>query len=109
MEPQLTPTLSPGDRFMSPGCNYEYEVIGACCMLYDRNNLPFPSCSLDWKGKQPSWRRIGRRFINDISSANKEVYYVKLLGCYNEHLAYQYWVFTYWDMGKEFKKWWHGK
>ena len=105
---EIKPTLKPGDVFYSPGCSYRYEVVGAVCQLYDRENLPYPSCSLSWKGKQPSWRRIGRRFINDIASANREVYLVKLLGAREEY-AYQHWVFTYWGMSIEFRKWWHGK
>jgi hypothetical protein len=103
------PTLKSGDRFKSPGCLYEYEVIGACCQLFDRESLPYPSCSLDWKGKQPSWRRIGRRFINEPSSANREIYYVRRINAQYEQLATTYWVFTYWQMSPELKKWWHKK
>lgn len=103
----MQPTLKQGQRFFSPGGNFEYEVIGACCLLYDRELLPYPSCSLNWKGKQPSWRRIGRRFINDMSASNSEVYYVKLIDSNFENLSYSYWVFTYWEMEESLKKWWH--
>lgn len=110
----FSPTLSPGDRFYSPGMTNEYEIIGAVCLLFDRDTLPYPCCSLEWKGKQPSWRRdkktgigIGKRFVNDFASKNCEVYAVKLL---NHNNIYQhYYTFTYWRMSDDFRKWWHGK
>lgn len=109
----MKPTLNPGDKFFSPGGSFEYEVIGAVCLLYDRDQLPYPSCSLNWKGKQPSWRRdennvgIGRRFVNDFASKNKEVYAVNLL--HHNNLYQHYFVFTYWEMSHELRKWWYGK
>lgn len=102
----MLPTLKTGDRFKSPGCSFEYEVIGACCQLFDRENLPYPSCNIQWKGKQPSWRRIGKRFIPDIGSKNLECYSVKLLG-YQNFSETKVWVFTYWAMSDELKKWWY--
>ena len=59
--------LSPGTRFRSPGGSFSYEVIGPVCRLYDREELPWPCCRLQWKGKEPSWNRIGRRFVGDIA------------------------------------------
>jgi hypothetical protein len=100
-------SLKPGDKFYSPGASFEYEVMGACCLLFDREELPYPCCSLEWKGKQPSWRRIGKRFIPDIASSNKEVYSVKLLG--KKNLYQHYFTFTFWEMPKDLKKWWYGK
>ena len=60
-----------GKRLRSPGGSFLYEVQGPVCRLYDREQLPWPSCSLQWKGKQPSWRRIGRRFVADLSVSHK--------------------------------------
>jgi hypothetical protein len=65
-----------GKRFRSPGGSFVYEVIGPVCRLYDREELPWPSCSLQWRGKQPSWRRIGRRFIPDIAAQRCPSYQV---------------------------------
>ena len=59
--------LDHGDTFRSPGGSFQYTVQGPVCRLYDRTELPWPSCSLAWKGKQPSWNRIGRRFVGDIA------------------------------------------
>ena len=60
--------LEPGTTYNSPGGSFSYVVQGACCRLYDREELPWPSCSLNWKGKQPSWNRVGRRLVGDIAA-----------------------------------------
>ena len=65
-----------GKRIKSPGGSFVYEVIGPICRLYDREGLPWPSCSLQWRGKQPSWRRIGRRLIPDIAAQRCPSYQV---------------------------------
>lgn len=52
----------------SYGGSFVYEVQGPVCRLYDREELPWPSCSLAWKGKQPSWNRQGPRLVPDISA-----------------------------------------
>jgi hypothetical protein len=59
--------LDSGVSFQSPGGTFAYVVVGPCCRLYDREELPWPSCSLAWKGKQPSWKRIGKRLVADIA------------------------------------------
>ena len=46
------------------------------CRLFDREELPWPSCSLQWKGKQPSWRRVGRRLIPDVGPNRYQSYSV---------------------------------
>lgn len=71
--------LKPGQIFKSPGGTFNYRVVGACCRLYDRSNLPFPCCSLSWLGKQPSWRRIGKRFVPDIAVKQSPSYCVQLV------------------------------
>ena len=59
--------LESGTSFSSPGGSFSYVIQGPVCRLYDREELPWPSCSMSWKGKQPSWNRIGRRFVGDIA------------------------------------------
>jgi hypothetical protein len=71
------PILKTGETIMSPGKTFEYEVIGPVCRLYDREELPWPSCSIAWKGKQPSWRRIGRRFVVDMGTRFAPSYNVR--------------------------------
>lgn len=101
---RLYPTLKTGERFTSPGGSFEYEVIGACCLLFDRDTLPYPCCNIGWKGKQPSWNRRGKRFIPDISTKKCENYSVKLLH-YTQRKPLC-WSFTYWIMGNELRRWW---
>ena len=67
----------PGKKLRSPGGSFFYVVQGPCCQLYDREELPWPSCNLQWRGKQPSWNRIGARFVADISTSRFASYSVK--------------------------------
>ncbi len=73
--------LQQGDLFASPGGEVFYRVAGGpVCLLYDREGLPWPCCSLEWRGKQPSWRRIGRRLIPDIGGKYRPCYAVEQVG-----------------------------
>ena len=69
--------LKIGKKIQSPGGSFVYEIQGPVCVLYDRNELPWPCCSLVWKGKQPSWNRQGKRFVPDLAAAKCEAYWVK--------------------------------
>lgn len=69
-----------GYIFQSPGHQFSYRVIGPCCRLFDREQLPWPCCRVQWRGKEPSWRRIGRRLIADLSAKRYPSYCVELLG-----------------------------
>lgn len=92
----------------SPGGTFAYQIIGPCCRLYDRENLPWPSCSLIWRGKQPSWRRVGRRFILDVGSKNHPTYAVRLLGqdsAVESMLLTLYWL----DLSSSEREWWYGR
>lgn len=60
--------LEHGDTFRSPGGAFQFTVQGPVCRLYDREQLPWPCCRLAWKGKEPSWNRVGRRFVADIAT-----------------------------------------
>lgn len=68
---------TPGKKLRSPGGSFFYQVQGPCCVLYDREELPWPSCRLSWKGKEPSWNRVGRRFVPDISASRCPAFAVK--------------------------------
>jgi hypothetical protein len=65
---QVQTVFSSGSLHTSPGGQYTYRVLGPCCRLFDREELPWPCCRLAWRGKEPSWRRIGRRFVPDLAS-----------------------------------------
>ncbi len=72
--------LHHGDLFSSPGCHFSYRVIGPCCRLFDREQLPWPCCRLQWRGKEPSWRRIGKRFVPDVGTKRHPSYSVEIVG-----------------------------
>lgn len=72
--------LEQGQVIISPGCHFSYRVIGPCCRLFDRDQLPWPSCRLQWRGKEPSWRRIGKRFVVDLATRGHPTYSVEILG-----------------------------
>ena len=69
-----------GSIFNSPGCSYTYQVLGPCCRLFDREQLPWPCCRLEWKGKEPFWNRQGKRFIPDIGCKGHPSYAAYPLG-----------------------------
>ena len=71
--------LDHGSVHTSPGGQYSFRVIGPCCRLYDREELPWPCCRLAWRSKEPSWRRVGRRFVADLGSRRCPSYSVELL------------------------------
>lgn len=72
--------LPSGSVLYSPGNQFRYRIIGPCCRLFDREQLPWPCCRLQWRSKEPSWRRIGPRFIPDLSTKRCPSYSVELIG-----------------------------
>ncbi len=62
----------------SLGGYFSFKVIGPCCRLFDREELPWPCSRIAWKSKEPSWRRIGRRFVPDIASRRSPSYSVEI-------------------------------
>lgn len=94
--PTLTPTPAtsvlpslppPGEHpwptgylFQSPGATFTYRVVGPCCRLYDREQLPWPCCRLQWRSKEPSWRRVGRRLVPDMATRRYASYGVEIVG-----------------------------
>uniref|UniRef100_A0A832M4P1 Uncharacterized protein n=1 Tax=Oscillatoriales cyanobacterium SpSt-402 TaxID=2282168 RepID=A0A832M4P1_9CYAN len=71
--------LEHGQLISSPGCHFNYRIIGPCCRLFDREQLPYPCCRLQWRGKEPSWRRIGKRFVLDMATRAHPTYSVEML------------------------------
>jgi hypothetical protein len=71
--------LAHGSEHTSPGGQYSFRVLGPCCRLFDREELPWPCCRLAWRSKEPSWRRIGRRFVPDLAARRCPSYAVELL------------------------------
>lgn len=71
--------LAHGSLHTSLGGQYSYRVLGPCCRLFDREELPWPCCRLAWRSKEPSWRRVGRRFVPDLAARRCPSYAVELL------------------------------
>ena len=96
-----------GKFFLSYGRSFVYQVQGPVCRLFDREELPWPSCSLAWKGKQPSWNRVGRRFVPDLSTMRFPSYGV--LAKDDRYVWYD--VVTMYDdlLTKAEKRWWFWK
>ena len=97
-----------GKRLRSPGGSFLYEVHGPVCRLYDREELPWPSCSLQWKGKQPSWRRIGRRFVADLSARRCPSYHVSGVDSAGTRWEQVLTLYQH-RLTAEEKLWWYGK
>jgi hypothetical protein len=79
MSVQVHGLLDFGSEQVSPGGQFSFRVLGPCCRLFDREELPWPCCRLAWRSKEPSWRRIGRRFVPDLAARRCPSYAVELL------------------------------
>jgi len=98
--------LPSGHITSSLGGHYTYRIIGPCCRLFDRETLPWPCCRLNWRGKEPSWRRIGRRLTPDISAKNAPSYSVEIL---EPGYSGEAFVMTLYSdrLSTEQKRWWY--
>ena len=97
--------LDAGTSFTSPGGAFAYVVTGPVCRLYDREALPWPSCSLVWKGKQPSWNRIGLRFVADMATRRCPSYAVLGTDRRGHHWQAVVTDFSY-RLSESERKWW---
>lgn len=97
-----------GRILRSPGGSFVYVIEGPCCLLYDKEQLPWPSCSLVWRGKQPSWNRVGPRFVADLAASRRPTYSVRAVD-HHGNMWYDtltlYWV----RLRTSEQKWWYWK
>ncbi len=100
--------LEPGSVHASPGGQYSYRVLGACCRLFDREDLPWPCCRLAWRSKEPSWRRVGRRFVADLAARRCPSYAVELLQPGARPTATVITLFPV-RLGGGLQEWWYSK
>jgi hypothetical protein len=106
--PPMQHPFESGYIFRSPGCHFTYRVIGPCCRLFDREELPWPCCRLQWRGKEPSWRRIGRRFVPDLATQSCPSYSVEVVG--QEYAGRSFVVTLYANkLPQPVRAWWHVK
>lgn len=104
----LNHPLKPGKFVRSHGGSFAYQILAPVCKLYDREELPWPSCSVAWKGKRPSWNRVGIRLVPDMAATRCPSYVVQgrdLHGnCWIEVLTF------YWErFDANTKNWWYYK
>lgn len=97
-----------GKNVRSPGGSFFYEIQGPVCVLYDREELPWPSCSLNWKGKQPSWNRQGKRFVGDMACSRCPAYAVKGMDQWGNEW-YQVLVIYQERLNNEQRRWWYSR
>jgi hypothetical protein len=102
--------LRNGQIMMSPGASFKYKIIGPVNRLFDREQLPWPSCSLAFRGKQPSWRRIGKRFVADVATCRHPSYCVQLLNEHNHPIGQPFITTFYWlHLKPQQSEWWTAK
>ena len=94
-----------GSVFKSHGGRFGYRVIGPCCRLFDRNELPWPCCRLAWKGKEPAWNRIGKRFIPDMAAARCPSYQVEGVDAYGNTWTQSLTLYEE-KLTVDLKQWW---
>ena len=106
---QLVHTVFPaGSLHTSPGGQYSYRVLGPCCRLFDREELPWPCCRLAWRSKEPSWRRVGRRFVPDLAARRCPSYSVELLQPGSRPTITVITLFPQ-RLSAELQEWWYSK
>ncbi|MGB3616153.1 MAG: hypothetical protein WBA10_20335 [Elainellaceae cyanobacterium] len=100
--------LPHGHTFSSPGGHFTYRIIGPCCRLFDREELPWPCCRLQWHSKEPSWRRVGRRFVPDLAAKRSPSYHVEILN--PEYPTEPIIITMYWiKLPAMEQQWWYTK
>ena len=92
----------------SIGGQYSYKIIGPCCRLYDREELPWPCSRIAWRSKEPSWRRIGARYVADMASRRCPSYSVEILEPGSKPVNT---VITFFSekFSTEIQEWWYSK
>ena len=106
---KIVESLLPHDsQQASPGGQYSFRVIGPCCRLFDREELPWPCCRLSWRNKEPSWRRVGHRLVADLAARRCPSYAVELL---EQGLKPTTIVITLFSerLSAELQEWWYSK
>ena len=92
----------------SLGGQYSYKIIGPCCRLYDREELPWPCCRMGRKSKETYWIRIGSRFVADIASKKCPSYSVEILEPGSKPVQTVITLFAE-KFSSEIQEWWYSK
>jgi len=97
-----------GSIHSSLGGQYSYKIIGPCCRLYDREELPWPCCRIAWRSKEPYWIRVGARFVADIASRKCPSYSVEILEPGSKPVQTVITLFAE-KFSNELQEWWYSK
>jgi hypothetical protein len=108
IEAELAHPWPTGYVFESPGAHLTYRIIGPCCRLYDREQLPWPCCRIQWRSKEPSWRRIGQRLVIDLATRKHPSYCVEIVGQSYRSKPIVMTLYTV-KLPAEQQHWWHTK
>jgi hypothetical protein len=100
--------LPTGTLIHSPGAHFTYRVIGPCCRLFDRESLPWPCCRIEWRSKEPSWRRVGKRFVADMATRNSPSYAVEIVGQEGKRETIAITLYNV-RLSPEQREWWHSR
>ena len=97
-----------GSVHPSQGGHFSFRVVGPCCRLFDREDLPWPCSRLAWRSKEPSWRRIGSRFVPDIAARRCPSYSVDILQPGSKPIRT---ILTFFSnrFEPEIQEWWYSK
>ena len=106
--PVVDALLAAGSIHTSPGGQYSFRVLGPCCRLVDLEELPWPCCRLAWRSKEPSWRRVGRRFVPDLAARRCPSYAVELLQPGSRPTSTVLTLFSQ-QFKREFQEWWYSR
>lgn len=100
--------VRPDTWLRSPGAGFAYQVLGPCCRLYDRESLPWPCCSLAWRGKMPSWNRVGKRLVPDLASSRCPSYSVIAVDHWGGRWPQVLTLFSQ-RLSEEERDWWYSR
>jgi hypothetical protein len=100
--------LPTGTLIHSPGAHFTYRIVGPCCRLFDRDSLPWPCCRIEWRSKEPSWRRVGKQLIADIATRNSPSYSVEIIGQEGKRETIAITLYHI-KLTPEQREWWHSR
>ena len=105
---KISSIMEHGSVHTSCGGNFSYRIVGPCCRLFDREDLPWPCSRLAWRSKEPSWRRIGSRFVPDIASRRCPSYSVEILQPGAKSISTTLTLFAD-RLAPNMQEWWYSK
>jgi hypothetical protein len=63
---------------------------------------------LEWRSKEPSWRRVGKQLVVDMATRNSPSYSVEILGQEGKKAAIVITLYSV-KLSPEQREWWHSR